>query len=237
MLCFRSARLSCALLALSIGPGFATVVQYSDLATWQAATASGYTTINFDNLGNQQFTTGLVIGDGTTFVGTNGQLWADTQSPGPSNTFNFGSGTILEGPACCSGNITITLPTSSSFTSVGFDIMTGHSNGSTASGISFNATLNNSTFVYTSTPTLPWSYPNPTRAFFGFTTTVDSPITKLILSLPTSASGVSPFIDNFRYGDAAATAAPEACTLLLIGSGLIGMSLFRRRLRRVAEAV
>src|SRR5260370_36697253 len=111
--------------------------------------------------------------------------------------------------------------------------MTGHSNGSTASGISFNATLNNSTFVYTSPPTLPWSYPNPTRAFFGFTTTVDSPITQLILGLPANASGVSPFIDNFRYGAAAPTAAPEACTLLLIGSGLIGMSVCRRPLRRV----
>jgi hypothetical protein len=229
MSCFRATRLYCALLALSIGPGFATVVQYSDLTAWQTATASGFSTINFDNFGNQQFTTGLVIGDGTTFVGTGGHLWADLQSPGPSNFYNYGSGTVLEGPICCTGNITITLPTSKLYTSVGFDIMTYN-----AGGISFNATLNST--VYTSASTIAWSYPNPQRAFFGFTATADTPISQLILSLPNSASGISPLIDNFRYGDASAasTNAPEACTLLLIGLGLTGMSLFRRRLRRVA---
>jgi hypothetical protein len=96
--------------------------------------------------------------------------------------------------------------------------------------------LNGTSTVYTSTATLQWSYPNPTRAFFGFTS--DSPITQLILGLPSSASGVDPLIDNFRFGNTASapTDTPEACTLLLIGAGLVGMRLFRRRLRKPAEA-
>jgi hypothetical protein len=225
----RTARLSCALLALSVGPGFATVVTYSDITAWQAATAAGFSTITFDNFTNQQFTTGLSIGG--TFFSSSGQLWSDFQNPGPSNTFNFGSGTVLES---LGGNFTITLP--ASFTSVGFDIMTSHPNGATASGINFLATLNGTSTVYTSTATLQWVYPNPTRAFLGFTS--DSPITQLILGLPSSASGVDPLIDNFSFGTAASAPAqtPEACTLLLIGAGLVGMRLFRRRLRKAAEA-
>jgi hypothetical protein len=114
--------------------------------------------------------------------------------------------------------------------------MTSHADGSRISGISFLATLNGASTVYTSTPTLPWSYPSPQRAFFGFTS--DTPITQLILGLPSSASGVDPLIDNFSYGTAtsAPSQTPEACTLLLIGSGLVGMRFFRRRLRKSAEA-
>ena len=138
----RTARSICALLALSTCPAFATVVTYSDITAWRTATALGFSTMTFDSFSNQQFTTGLVIGDGTSFVGSGGQLWADFQNPGATNKYNFGSGTILEGPACCSGNITITLPTSMSFTSIGFDIMTYNT-----SGIAFTATLNNSAVV------------------------------------------------------------------------------------------
>jgi hypothetical protein len=245
MLCLRSARLSCALLALSIAPGFATVVTYSDATAWQNATAAGFTTITFDNLapidGSASFTTGLTI-DGTSFYGqtpNGGSLYVYNQTPGPSGWNNYGSGPVLVGPTCCVGSpfISITLPRP--VTSVGFDIMTGGS-----SGINFIATVNS--LQYTSAPTLPWSYPNPTRAFFGFTTTADTPITSIYLSLPPSASGVFPIIDNFHFGDIGTAPGdpgnppadtPEACTLLLIGSGLAGMSLFRRRLRRVAAAV
>src|SRR6266481_6075540 len=96
----RTARLSCALLALSIVPGFATIVTYSDMTAWQNATAAGFTTIAFDGLAGSGFTqaptTGFVIGDGTTLVGIGGPLWADFQNPGPANKFNFGSGTLLE---------------------------------------------------------------------------------------------------------------------------------------------
>jgi hypothetical protein len=224
MLCLRSARLSCALLALSIAPGFATVVQFNDITAWQNATAAGFTTITFEGIVPQQFTTGFTIGDGTTFGGVNHPVWVD-------NLPEFGSGKVLRGPTCCSsGGILITLPSSNSFTSVGFNIMTYD-----VGGISFIATLNNLSTQYTS-PTLAW----PTVAFFGFTTTADTPITNILLSLlPPSASGDYPLIDNFRYGTTAAAPpadTPEVCTLLLIGLGLTGMSVFRRRLRRVAAA-
>ena len=239
MFCFRSTRPFCALLALSIGPGFATVVTYSDQPTWQTATASGFTTITFDGLAplgsSTQFTTGLVIGDGTSFYGvTSGtqQLWVYNQAPGPSSYYNYGSGPVLVGPAYYSGSfvpyISIVLPRP--VTSFGVDLMTLG-----GSGISYNVNVNNTT--YSSAPTFAWSSTSPEHAFFGFT--ADTAFSQLFLSLPTSASGVFPLIDNFRYGDAAAapTDVPEACTLLLIGSGLIGLSLFRRRLRRVAESV
>jgi hypothetical protein len=231
---FRTACLSCALLALSIGPGFATVVTYSDLTAWSNATAAGFTTITFDNLGTPSgtpYTTGLVIGDGTSFYDTsgNGYLWVYNQTQGPGNYYNYGSGSILVGPPYQGGSppsIKITLPYA--VTAVGFDIMT-IGNG----GVSVNATINN--VIYASAPTFAWSATNPQRQFFGFTTTPDSPITNLLLGLPTSAVSLYPALDNFRYGNAASSAptdTPEACTLLLIGMGLVGMRLFRRRLRR-----
>jgi hypothetical protein len=89
----RTARLSCALLALSIGPSFATVITYSDITAWQTATAAGFNTITFDNFTNQPFTTGLVIG-GTTF-NSSGTLWTDYSAPDPTHYLNFGSGPIL----------------------------------------------------------------------------------------------------------------------------------------------
>jgi hypothetical protein len=244
MLCLRSARLSCALLALSIAPGFATVVTYSDITAWQNATAAGFTTITFDNLASinnsTSYTTGLLIGDGTNFFGwtpNGGSLYVYNQAPGSSSWNNYGSGSVLAGPTCCFGSpyINITLPRP--VTSVGFNIMTGGS-----SGISFNATLNTlGSTPYTSARTLPWSYPNPTLAFFGFTTTADTPMTNIFLSLPSSASNFYPIIDNFSYGTTATDPppadTPEVCTLLLIGLGLTGMSIFHRRLRRVAAAV
>jgi hypothetical protein len=238
----RTARLSCALLALSIGPGFATVVTYSDMTAWQNATAPGFNTITFDSLGTPAgapYTTGLVIGDGTTFYGAangTGQLWVYNQTPGPGNYYNYGSGSILVGPVYQGGSfipyINITLPFP--VTSVGFNIMTVGTG-----GISFNAQINNGTVVYTSAPTFAWSATNPQLQFFGFTTTSDSPITSLLLSLPTSAMFTYPALDNFSYGNAASAPSdtPEACTLLLIGMGLVGMRLFRRRLRKVAVPV
>jgi hypothetical protein len=240
---FRTARSSCALLAFSIGPGFATVVTYSDTTAWQNATAVGFNTITFDSYAtggvNTPYTTGLVIGDGTTFYGATGgtgQLWVYNQPPGPTSYFNFGSGPVLVGPQYNGGSFIpyINIAFATPVTSVGFNIMSQF-----GSNISYTATLNGSTTpVYTSPPTFPWSSSNPQLAFFGFTTTSDSPITRLILGLPPSAFGVSPVIDNFSYGSASTpTQTPEACTLLLIGSGLVGMRLFRRRLRKTAEAV
>jgi|SRR5579872_1602160 len=242
MLAVRTLCLMCVLLALSAGPGFATVVTYNDLTSWQNATVSGFNTDTFDSVGvsigtSQQFTTGLLLGDGVSFYGYNGSspnliVW--NQPQGPSDYYNFGSGPILVGPYYNGGSgqyINITLP--APVTSVGFDIMSFG-----ASGVSFLATLNGGGTIYSATPTIAWNSSDPQRAFFGFTTTPDLPITSIQIIPP--YGGTTPLLDNFRYGSAGSgdgTDTPEACTMLLIGLGLTGMAGLRRRIARVASTL
>ncbi len=72
-----------------------------------------------------------------------------------------------------------------------------------------------------------------TEAFWGLTS--DTPISSLQLDVPaaTPSSGTSALLDNFSFGTAGTgdvSEAPEAGTYLLIGSGLIGLVVLRKRL-------
>jgi PEP-CTERM motif len=70
-----------------------------------------------------------------------------------------------------------------------------------------------------------------TETFWGITS--DTPLTSLQLDVPsaTRSSGTDAFIDNFGFGASDMSAAPEAGTYLLIGSGLIGLVVLRKRLK------
>jgi hypothetical protein len=70
-----------------------------------------------------------------------------------------------------------------------------------------------------------------TETFWGITSS--SPITSIQLDVPaaTSSSSTEALLDNFGFGASDLSEAPEAGTYLLIGSGLIGLVVLRKRLK------
>ena len=72
----------------------------------------------------------------------------------------------------------------------------------------------------------------PTEQFWGVTS--DTAISTINLTLLGTAYNGSTYalLDNFSFGTADLSQAPEAGTFLLIGSGLIGIAGLRKLLRR-----
>jgi hypothetical protein len=226
-------------LLMPAAPAGATIVQYTDLASWTAATNT-ITTIGFEGLapagGTKDYsnTTGLVI-SGVQFEGflTSSQ-WQLTvvDAANVSPFFNFGSGASLRGPiydhppANFTPYIHVVLP---SMTAFSVDLMTVSPN-----AMSYQATLSDG-----STFTIPTAN-RPARTFFGVTSS--NPITfvdfKVLNTSPTA--GTLGMLDNFAVAQADPQTppadTPEVATLLLIGSGLIGFRVFRKRLRVLTQA-
>jgi hypothetical protein len=116
-------------------------------------------------------------------------------------------------------------------TALGADLFTSSSN-----GMSFAVTINGASNVPLATPFTATTNAPPNAAFWGVTS--DTPIFSVDLTLPGSAfnGGSFAFLDNFRYGAAQGGSSgggpadtPEAATLILIGSGLVGLSWLKKR--------
>jgi len=227
MLSLKSLYLSCALAALSTVPAFATTVVYTNQVAFQNATA-GLTSIGFEGIANPgqtvhyANTTGLVI-NGVNFLAYNGATSTDFNviNPTPGSFFDYSSGSELYWTAASMNPfipyLKITLP--QAVTSASLDLMSfGGSN------VAYNVALNDLNFLYSSTPTIGY----PTRTFFGITS--DVAFTSIAFQLP--ANGVTPLVDNFAFGttsSSSSTETPEACTFLLIASGLISIAKWGRR--------
>jgi hypothetical protein len=112
--------------------------------------------------------------------------------------------------------IRILLP--SSVTAFGFYLFSANPN-----ALTFTiATLSNTFTVAT--------HPTPTPAFFGATS--DTPFNMIDVTLAGAPGGAYELLDNFRFGTTQVDPTPEAATFLLIGSGLVGMMAFRKRIMR-----
>jgi hypothetical protein len=237
MISLRSTCLSCALLALSAVPAFCTPVFFTDRPTWLTAVTAP-STVTFDTaFGDYNtaagYSTGLVLPDGPTFVGSllvNGVPGYSLTIVDPAlnpTYWNYGSGGSLAW-STMSGLTTssvLHVTWATPVTAFAVDLMTY------TGGVSYTAKLNSdSGQVYSSNATP--GYPNHT--FFGLTSVI--PITSVDFYLPPT-SGEVPRLDNFAYGTAASDPGqvPEAATSLLIASGMIGMALIGRRSRRPAS--
>jgi len=229
---FRSSMLFLsAAIALALMPAYSTtIITYNNPATWQAATSAGYQTVTFEGLtppgtGTSYTSATGVTASGVEFIGYNSGGTSDIQVFDTSSVswYNDGTGDALlqaASPMPSSFSplpyINIILP--ANITSLGLDLWTASS-----PGMSYSITVAGNTYTV---PTLTGN----TEAFWGLTS--DTPITSLQFTVPgsTPSSGTEALLDNFSFGASDLTAAPEADTYLLIGSGLIGFVLLRKRL-------
>jgi hypothetical protein len=205
--------LSVVTLAVTVAPACATTIQtYTDLASWQAAT-SPLLWMDFENgsLGNAsvQFSG---AGGGSLFV----------QDTSAASWMNFGTGkaaAIIVQSLNPIPSIHVVLNTP--VTAFALNAFTANPN-----ALSFTITYNGTSSYTVSTPA------SGTPAFFGLTS--NTAITTIDLTLQGPSQGAYEFVDNFRTGTASAqdTQAPEAATFLLIGSGLIGIMVLRKRIMK-----
>ncbi len=231
----------CAAVILAALPASASTVTYTDPTAWASAT-SDTTDIDFTGLapagGTTDYSTptGLVI-SGVDFVGDllNTSLYqlAVMDQNYASPWWNWGAPATLMGPI-------YNLPANPSFVPY---IQANLPTGVTAFAVDL-ATLDPNALSYQITLsdgevfTVPTNAA-PSLAFFGVTT--DDPITYAdftVIGMGTY-SGTYGLMTNFQFGTATTQQegppppgdVPEASTMLLIGSGLIGFPLLRKKIR------
>jgi hypothetical protein len=221
-----------ALLALGISalPSYAATLQiYSDQTLFNQQ-LSVYSTVTFENIvsapgyvNDYDDLSGFTDpATGVQFVGINDPYspYLAIEWPSASQTDqNWGTGAYLLGPYY--GNLStqyveITLPNPAY--AVGMDLMT-----QTPYGGSYSITLSTGDTI---SPIATQNLPTPT--WFGVIS--DTPITSLRVEVLSGHSN----IDNFEFGSplGSQTDTPEAATFILIGSGLLGLRLVKRRRRR-----
>jgi hypothetical protein len=159
---------------------------------------------------------------GVKFVGYSGGYDLMIVNPGSVNWwYNFGSGASLStvGSTLYPVSIVATLP--ANMTAVALNVMVAGN-----AGLPVVVTASDG-----SSATIPTTAGQ--ASFFG--AIYATPITSLtVASNGTPPSGTYVLLDNFRYGTADSDGlpgnAPEIATMLLIGTGLLAMAAFRKRM-------
>ncbi len=210
--------------AMACGSARAGIVlqTYGDLTSWSSAVTVD-TTDTFDGLapsGGYDAVGTTYTADGLTYNAIAGGSMDIVDSSYSSPYFNFGPGGALfsgSSTATVLPKIQVTLPANT--TAVGLDLMTVSPNAQ-----SVVVTLNDGESFTIGTAN------RPTETFFGFT--ASAPVSTITFTLTSVDLNQGTFIglDNFSYGVATASDAPEASTLCLIGAGLIVLTTRRKKL-------
>ncbi len=204
-------------LAVMITPAYsATITTYSDSASWLAAT-TGDQLDDFEGYapsGNYTTYPGGIFQNGVEFIGLSGTTGVMDTTMAPYHNFGTGDAGFVTG---------------------GTDVRITLSSPVTAFAINLFTNPPNLTYTVTTLST-PFSVPTfaaPTPAFFGITS--DTAFSTIDLGVPTGSTYA--FFDNFQWGTAQAGQqgqgqVPEAGTFLMIGTGLMGFAVFRRKVRQ-----
>jgi hypothetical protein len=228
--CFSILSLSLGV-GLMLAPGYSTTLTtYSSLTNWQTATAAGYQTLTFagytqPNTATDYWSPTGVTDSGVEFIGYNSPGASDIQvidTSGEFTWYNWGTGQALIQP--------LNRPNSSS--PLPYINIVLPANVSALGMYLYSA--NNQAMSYTITVagnqyTVP-TYTQPTLAFWGVTSATPISSVQLTLAGTTYNQSAEALVADFVFGDSDMSAAPEAGTYLLIGSGLIGFVALRKRL-------
>ena len=220
---------------LPILPLHATLVTYADSASFAAATTS-LTGIDFTGQaptnGNKTYnnSTGYQTA-GVSFVGylsASSYSLAIVDAGFSAPYWNFGTGAVLSSPAYNGGPgaaftpfIRVNLP--AAVTAFSTDLMTVSPN-----ALTFQIAVQGSTFNVTTAS-------RPTRTFFGITSDVPFSSIDFTVAGTTLNGGSYGVLDNVQFGQEAPPTA-EGATFLLIGTGLLTLGVFRKRLRGLSLA-
>lgn len=226
------------ILSLSLGmgvaltPAYSTTITYTSLSSWQAATSAGYQTITFagDTPSNSTtFYDGGLTASSVEFFGYNssgaGDLAVVDTSGSNYTWYNWGTGDALlqnmNRPNSSSPLPYINIILPANVTSLGMELWT-----TSPQALNYTITVNGTPY------TVP-TYSQPTLSFWGITS--DTPITSAQLTLQgTTYNGSSnALMSDFSFGTeqiSQVQTAPEAGTYLLIGTGLIGLAILRKKL-------
>lgn len=203
-----------AVVAFASTPARADAIVFTTRAAFIAA-STGLTTIDFEGIaapnGVANFSSPLTL-QGVTFSGSPTGAVSVVDSGFFSPLFQFQSGAVLSG----FGFIEVTLP--AGVTALGADIMSTNPN-----GLPFQVLLSTGESFVVNTPA------QPARGFFAITS--DVAITSIrfaTLPGPNQSAGI-PLLDNFTFGQAQGATVPEPATILLLGTGLVGIATRVRR--------
>jgi hypothetical protein len=226
--------LTFAALVWTVSPAYSTITTYNSLAGWQAA-SSGVQTVDFEGLTPALTSTFYTSPTGVTvnnveFIGiaSSGSSSIQVIDTNLSSFYNFCTNDALmrdmDRPNAGSPlpyiHVAFLLPV----TAFGVDLFSA-----SPDALDFTITLLATSF---NAPT----NSRPNTAFFGATSDTPFSSVDFVLQGTTFNSSSHAFLDNFRFGDAQTVVdppadSPEAATLLLIGTGLVGMVYLRKRAR------
>jgi hypothetical protein len=217
-------------IALPLAPAYSTTITtYSSLSGWQAATNAGYQTVAFTGLApsgsSETYSSATgVTADGVNFIGYTSAGQSDVQVIDTSaySYYNWGTGDALiqslSRPNAGSPLPYINIVLPANITALSLNLFTA-----SPEALSFTITVAGNQY------TVP-TFSQPTLAFWGITSSTAISSIELTLAGTTYNGGSSELLDNFSFGAEDMTSAPEAGTYLLIGSGLIGFVVLRKRL-------
>lgn len=212
----------CLTVAFTATPAQCTTLPapYTTLSSWDAVVSSP-TDIMF---GQTTVSAGTDTYDLIQFTGPDMKLYSPSE--GPYYAFTTGDPApvgFLGVDSAGSPVLTITIPQSLDVTAFAVDLMSESYDGP----YTITVTTTSGTTAYASSSTEPAPV-DPIPVFFGATFT--APVTQIQLSM-TPLTGETELIDDFEFGQSATDdpPVPEAATMLMIGTGLLGVAWKRRR--------